>query len=98
MLARVSTSALYEHGCRTGSLPFFWDDPERNPETEELAKNWYNWKPRKVRGNEQVPHAPMGITSNHVFGGDQAATYTRFIRLPFERASEGSKASFKNSR
>ncbi len=95
MLARVSTSALYEHGCRTGSLPFFWDDPERNPETEELAKNWYNWKPRKVRGNEQVPHAPMGITSNHVFGGDQAATYTRFIRLPFERASEGSKASFQ---
>lgn len=95
MLARVSTSALYEHGSRTGSLPFFWDDPERSPENEELAKNWFNWKPRKVRGNEQVPHSPMGITSNHVFGGDQAATYTRFIRIPFERASEGSKESFQ---
>ncbi len=96
MLARVSTSALYEHGSRTGSLPFVWDDPERNPENEELAKSWYNWKPRKVRGNEQTPHSPMGITSNHVFGGDQAATYTRFVRTPFERASEGSKESFQD--
>ncbi len=96
MLARVSTSALYEHGSRTGSLPFVWDDPDRNPENEELTKNWYNWKPRRVRGNEQVPHSPMGITSNHVFGGDQAATYTRFLRTPFERASEGSKESFQD--
>jgi len=96
MLARVSTSALYEHGSRTGSLPFVWDDPDRNPENEELAKSWYNWKPRKVRGNEQTPHSPMGITSNHVFGGDQAATYTRFVRTPFERASSGSKESFQD--
>jgi hypothetical protein len=95
MLARVSTSALYEHGSRTGSLPFIWDDPDRSLENEELAKNWYNWKPRKVRGNEQIPHSPMGITSNHVFGGDQAATYTRFIRTPFEKATEGSKESFQ---
>jgi hypothetical protein len=95
MLARVSTSALYEHGSRTGSLPFFWDDPDRNPENEELAKSWYNRKPRKVRGNEQTPHSPMGITSNHVFGGDQAATYTRFVRTSFERASSGSKESFQ---
>lgn len=96
MLARVSTSALYEHGSRTGSLPFIWDDPERNPENEELAKNWYNWKPRRVRGNEQVPHSPMGITSNHVFGGDQSATYTRFLRTPFERTAGGSKESFQD--
>jgi hypothetical protein len=95
MLARVSTSALYEHGSRTGSLPFVWDDPDRNPENEELTKNWYNWKPRRVRGNEQVPHSPMGITSNHVFGGDQAATYTRFLRTPFERAAGGRKESFQ---
>ncbi len=95
MLARASVSALYEHGSRTGSLPFFWDDPDRNPENEELAKSWYNWKPRKVRGNEQSPHSPMGITSNHVFGGEQAATYTRFIRVPFERAAGGDKAAFQ---
>lgn len=95
MLARVSTSALYEHGARTGSLPFFWDDPDRNPENEELAKNWYNCKPRRVRGNQQTPRSPMGIASNHVFGGEQAATYTRFIRLPFEKATSGDKAAFQ---
>lgn len=95
MLARVSTSALYEHGARTGSLPFFWDDPDRKPENEELAKNWYNCKPRRVRGNQQTPHSPMGIASNHVFGGEQAATYTRFVRLPFEKATSGDKAAFQ---
>lgn len=95
MLARVSPSALYEHGSRTGSLPFFWDDPERKPEFEELAKSWYNWKPRKVRGNEQTPHSPMGVTSNHVFGGDQSATLTRFARSPFKRFSGGDKDAFQ---
>jgi hypothetical protein len=85
MLARASVSAIYEHGSRTGSLPFIWDDPERNLSNEELAKTWYNMKPRLVRGNQQEPHSPMGITSNHVFGGDQAAAFTRFVRLPFER-------------
>ncbi|UKP01451.1 hypothetical protein [Nostoc sp. UHCC 0870] len=95
MLARASVSALYEHGSRTGSLPFFWDDPDRNPDNEELAKSWYNWKPRKVRGNEQTPHSPMGITSNHVFGGEQAATYTRFVRVAFTRANGGDKTAFQ---
>ena len=95
ILSRVSVSALYEHGSRTGSLPFFWDDPDRSPENEEVAKNWYNRKPRKVRWNEQVPTSPMGITSNHVFGGDHPATHTRFARTAFERASEGSKESFQ---
>lgn len=95
ILARASVSALYEHGSRTGSLPFFWDDPDRNPDNEELAKSWYNWKPRKVRGNEQAPHSPMGITSNHVFGGEQAATYTRFVRVAFTRANGGDKTAFQ---
>lgn len=95
MIARVSTSALYEHGSRTGSLPFFWDDPDRSPETEELCKSWYNWKPRKVRGNQQTPHSPMGITSNHVIGGEQPATFTRFVRVNFDRASGGDKLAFQ---
>lgn len=95
MLARVSTSALYEHGARTGSLPFFWDDPSREQAIEELFKSWYNCKPRRVRGNQQIPHSPMGITSNHIAGGEQAATYTRFIRIPFERVTGGDKTAFK---
>ncbi|HEY9833734.1 MAG TPA: hypothetical protein V6D26_24500, partial [Stenomitos sp.] len=37
-----------------------------------------------------------GITSNHVFGGDQSATYTRFLRTPFERTAGGSKESFQD--
>ena len=37
----------------------------------------------------------MGITSNHVFGGEQAATYTRFVRVAFERATGGDKAAFQ---
>ncbi|MGI2908351.1 CHC2 zinc finger domain-containing protein [Tolypothrix sp. VBCCA 56010] len=95
MLARVSVSAIYEHGARTGSLPFIWDDPARTPENEELAKNWYNCKSRRVRGNEQTPHSAMGIVSNHIVGGEQAATYTRFIRTGFERASGGNKVAFQ---
>ena len=95
MLARVSQSALYEHGSRTGSLPFIWDDPERKPENEELTKTWFNWKPRVVRGNKQEPHSPMGVTSNHVFGGDQLATLTRFVRIPFKRNSCGDKDAFQ---
>lgn len=95
MLGRVSVSAIYEHGSKTGSLPFIWDDPERNIENEELAKTWYNAKARIVRGNKQEPHSPMGISSNHVFGGDQAATYTRFIRNPYERATDGDKLAFQ---
>jgi hypothetical protein len=95
MLARISPSALYEHGSRTGSLPFIWDDPERKPEHEELAKTWFNWKPRKVRGNQQIPKSPLGITSNHVFGSDQTAAFTRFVRLPFKRAASGNKDVFQ---
>jgi hypothetical protein len=95
MLAKTSTSALYEHGSKTGSLPFFWDDPERTAQNEELMKTWYNRKPRKVRGNNQTPHSPMGVTSNHVAGGDQAATYTRFIRNPHERKTGGDKQAFQ---
>jgi hypothetical protein len=94
MLARASVSAIYEHGKCTGSLPFFWDDPDRSPLHEELAKSWYNWKPRKVRGNAQTPHSPLGITSNHVFGGDQLATLTRFNRISFERTVGGDKMAF----
>lgn len=98
MLSRVSLSALYEHGSRTGSLPFFWDDPERKPEFEEVAKSWFNCKPRKVRNNEQTPHSPMGITSNHIFGGDQSAALTRFIRVPFKRHGCGDKEAFQQLR
>lgn len=95
MISRVSVSALYEHGSLTGSLPFIWDDPERKKENEELAKDWYNWRTRKVRGNSQTPRSPMGITSNHVFGGDQEATFTRFARVSFIKSKNGDKAAFQ---
>lgn len=95
ILVRVSTSALYELGSRLGSIPFFWDDPPRCPETEELAKNWFNRKPRRVRGNQQTPHSPMAITSNHVLGGEQAATYTRIVRIAYDVATGGDKAAFQ---
>ncbi|MCC5610562.1 toprim domain-containing protein [Nostoc sp. CHAB 5834] len=95
ILVRVSTSALYELGSRLGSIPFFWDDPPRCPETEELAKNWFNRKPRRVRGNEQTPHSPMAIISNHVLGGEQAATYTRMTRIAYDVATGGDKAAFQ---
>lgn len=98
MLARVSTSALYEHGSKTGSLPFAWDDPERSPQTEELCKSWYNAKARLVRGNKQEPKSPLGIISNHVFGGEQAATFTRFIRINYERKNKGNKQAFQELR
>ena len=95
ILSSASVSALYEHGSRTSSLPFFWDDPERDRKTEELAKNWYNCKSRKVRGNEQIPRSPMGFTSNHCFGGDQDATYTRFVRAGFEVKKDCSKQAYQ---
>jgi hypothetical protein len=95
MLARASTSAIYEHGSRTGALPFIWDDPDRNSQNEELAKTWANWKARVVRSNRQQPRSPMGLTSNYIFGGDQAATYTRLVRVPFERAKGVANESFQ---
>ncbi len=98
MLARVSTSALYEHGARTAGLPFMMDDPERSNELDEIFKTWYNWKPRRVRGNDQQPKSPLGAITNHVVGADQAATFTRFIRLTYERTSGGSKLAFQQLR
>lgn len=95
MLARVSTSALYEHGSRTAGLPFMMDDPERSKELDEIFKTWYNWKPRRVRGNDQQPKSPLGAITNHVVGAEQAATFTRFIRLTYERASGGNKQAFQ---
>ncbi len=83
MFARISASALYEHASRTGSLPFVWDDPPRDPKNEELGKLLFNGKPRKVRGNEQMPHSPMIIATNHAFGESQAATYSRYNRINF---------------
>lgn len=94
MVSRASVSAIYEHGSKTGSLPFLWDDPPRNPDTEEIFKTWANRKARLVRGNRQEPKSPLGSSSNHVIGGDQAATYTRIVRLPFERASSGDNSAF----
>jgi hypothetical protein len=98
MLARVSTSALYEHGSRTAGLPFMLDDPERSNELEEIFKTWYNWKPRRVRGNDQQPKSPLGAITNHVVGAEQAATFTRFIRLTYERVSGGNKQAFQELR
>lgn len=94
MVSRASVSAIYEHGSKTGSLPFIWDDPPRNPDTEEIFKTWANRKARQVRGNRQEPKSPLGGITNHVVGGDQAATYTRMARLPYERAASGDSAAF----
>ncbi len=94
MVSRASVSAIYEHGSKTGSLPFIWDDPPRNPETEEIFKTWANRKARQVRGNRQEPKSPLGSASNHVIGGEQAATYTRIMRLLFERAKGGDNSAF----
>lgn len=94
MVSRASVSAIYEHGSKTGSLPFIWDDPPRNPETEEIFKTWANRKARSVRGNRQEPKSPLGSASNHVIGGDQAATYTRMVRLAYERARGGDNSAF----
>lgn len=95
ILSRVSTSALYELGDKLGAIPIIWDDPDRDPQNEELAKSWYNGKPRRVRGNQQTPHSPMGIASNHVFGGEQAATYTRIVRIAFDKITDGDKNAFQ---
>lgn len=88
MFARISASALYEHASRTGSLPFVWDDPPRDPKNEELGKLLFGGKPRKVRGNEQMPHSPMMVITNHAFGESQAATYTRYNRIHFFKINQ----------
>jgi hypothetical protein len=94
MVSRASVSAIYEHGSKTGSLPFIWDDPPRCPETEEIFKTWANRKARQVRGNRQEPKSPLGGITNHVVGGDSSATYTRMARFPYERAASGDNAAF----
>ncbi|WP_292788904.1 hypothetical protein [Nostoc sp. NMS7] len=37
----------------------------------------------------------MAIISNHVLGGEQAATYTRITRIPYDVATGGDKAAFQ---
>ena len=98
MLSKSSISALYEHGSKTGSLPMIMDDPPRNPEIDEVLKTWYNWKSRKVRGNTQKPKSPLGVISNHVMSEDQAAGYTRNIRVPFKKMTRDGNSAFQRLR
>ncbi|MCT7953017.1 hypothetical protein NG798_24775 [Ancylothrix sp. C2] len=98
MLSKSSISALYEHGSKTGSLPMIMDDPPRNPEIDEVLKTWYNWKSRKVRGNTQKPKSPLGVISNHVMSEDQAAGYTRNIRVPFKKMTRDGNSAFQKLR
>ncbi|NJM20647.1 MAG: hypothetical protein HC836_36285 [Richelia sp. RM2_1_2] len=98
ILSSISASALYEHGSKTSSLPFVWDDPQRSKENEELVKKWFNCKSRKVRGNEQTPKSPLALTSNHVVGGEQEATLTRIIRACYEKITDGSNQNFQELR
>ena len=86
MVSKVSLSAIYELLSRTGSLPLIWDDPPSGKdslELDEFCKAMWNAKPRRVRGNKQEPHSPIGFTSNHQLGGEQPAAYTRFARILF---------------
>lgn len=86
MISKVTGSAIYEHLSKTGSLPIIWDDPPRGEyirELDEFCKAIYNAKPRVVRGNRQIPHSPIGFTSNHMLGGEHDAAFTRFARVPF---------------
>ncbi|NES96903.1 MAG: hypothetical protein F6K32_17030 [Desertifilum sp. SIO1I2] len=87
MISKVTISAVYEHLSKTGSLPVVWDDPPRSGdssrELDEFCKAMYNAKPRVVRGNRQIPHSPIGFTSNHIIGGEHDAAFTRFARVPF---------------
>lgn len=87
ILSRATTSALYEHGSKTSSLPFCWDDPQRDgiKNFDELLKSWFNGKPRRVRGNEQTPRSPLALTTNHVAGSEHSAAWSRIVRLPFRK-------------
>lgn len=87
ILSRATTSALYEHGSKTSSLPFCWDDPPRDgiKNFDELLKSWFNGKPRRVRGNEQTPRSPLALTTNHVAGSEHSAAWSRIVRLPFRK-------------
>ncbi len=78
---KVTESALYEHLKLSGSLPLLWDDPDKSPWLDTLIQRLYNGKPRMVRGNSQLPHTSLMITSNHVIGDAKPATLSRILRV-----------------
>ena len=98
ILSSASVSALYEHLSKVSSLPLVWDDPKRIKDNDELVKQLYNCKSRKVRGNEQTPKSPLAITSNHALAAEQEAAFTRLIRALFEVKINGSPKYYQSLR
>ncbi len=87
MFSMATESALYERLKLTGSLPCCWDDPPREAHDvkrrQEFIKAMWNAKRRRTRGNEQKPHSPIALTTNHAEGEEQLAAYTRIVRVFF---------------
>ncbi len=95
MFSMATESALYERLKLTGSLPCCWDDPPREAHDvkrrQEFIKAMWNAKRRRTRGNEQKPHSPIALTTNHAEGEEQLAAYTRILTFsPHFRAERTS--------
>jgi hypothetical protein len=101
-MAEVSVSAAYERLKLAGGLLHCLDDPKRDPLLDEFLKGFYNGKGRVVRGgkdnegfNNQKPHSPLMVTSNHACGENSAATQSRLIRIYFAKRKDGDPVAFR---
>lgn len=95
IVTRVSESALYELLKSYGGVSIFVDDPPKGSAIEEICKDVFNAKPRRVRGNHQQPYSSMGITSNHAIGDESPATRRRIIRVFFDVSKDGDRTAFQ---
>jgi len=85
-MSSSSKSMLYESLSKVGCLTLSIDDPAKDLELEEIFKGLFNGLARTVRGNTQLPHSSLIITSNHPLGEHSSAITSRFIHIPFFRS------------
>lgn len=91
---RITESACYERLKLTGSLPLLFDDPDKSDWLNDLIQRIYNGRAREVRGNMQVPHSPVIVTSNFLIGDNKPACLSRIIPLYHEFNGDGDPSAW----
>ncbi|MBW4662100.1 MAG: hypothetical protein KME15_25885 [Drouetiella hepatica Uher 2000/2452] len=89
-IAKFSESVAYELAKSLSGIVLFFDDPikkgmkrEDRDKLDDYLWKLYNGAARKVRGNEQVPHTAVLVTTNPAVGEDNAAVESRLIKFYF---------------
>ena len=88
-MTQFSESLLYEMTKSLSGLPLILNDPlkpgkklaESRDQLNGIMWRLYNGKPGKVRGNEQIPHTNVVVSTNVALGEDTQAVESRLLKL-----------------